>query len=175
YMREPECLNRYWMVPGEKGFEHRIGGLEKKDITGNLTYEPLNHEKMVKIREEKIERISKKLPSQNVRGAEQGELLVVGWGSTFGAINSAVIEMIEEGYEGFGFTHFNYIKPLPKNTNEIFGKFDKILVCELNNGQLVTYLRSKLPQHTYDQFNKIQGQPFFISEIKSRILKELEA
>ncbi|MDZ7717651.1 MAG: 2-oxoacid:acceptor oxidoreductase subunit alpha [Balneolaceae bacterium] len=173
YMRQPEFLNRYWMVPGDKGFEHRIGGLEKKEITGNLTYEPLNHEKMTKIREEKIQRIAKKLPKQKVIGADSGKLLIVGWGSTYGAINTAVTELIENGEEDIGFTHFNYINPLPENTEEILGNYDQILVCEVNNGQFVNYLRSKFYQYSFKQFNKIQGQPFFTSEIKAEIINLL--
>lgn len=173
YMREPEFLNRYWMSPGDAGFEHRIGGLEKKELTGNLTYEPLNHEKMTKLREEKIDRLAKKLPKQEVVGAKSGKLLVVGWGSTYGAINTAVTELMEDGEEDIAFTHFNYIKPLPENTEEIFEKYDQILVCELNNGQFVHYLRSIFPHFNYKQFNKIQGQPFFTSEIKAQIVNHL--
>lgn len=173
YMRDPEFLNRYWMSPGDAGFEHRIGGLEKKENTGNLTYEPLNHQKMTEIREEKIERIAKRLPKQTVQGAESGKLLVVGWGSTFGAINTAVTELMEDGEQDIAFTHFNYIKPLPENTEEILSKYDQILVCELNNGQFVHYLRSKFPDFNYKQYNKIQGQPFFSTEIKAKIVNLL--
>ncbi len=173
YMRQEEYLNRFWMHPGDKGFEHRIGGLEKKEITGNLTYEPLNHEKMTKLREEKIDRIAKRLPKQKVIGTESGKLLVVGWGSTHGAINTAVTELMEDGEEDIAFTHFNYIKPLPENTEEVFSNYDQILVCELNNGQFVHYLRSKFPDHNYKQLNKIQGQPFFASEIKAKIINQL--
>lgn len=173
YIRDPEFMNRYWMSPGDKGFEHRIGGLEKKEVTGNLTYEPMNHEKMTKIREEKIDRIANKLPKQEIIGAQSGKLLVIGWGSTHGAINMAVSELLEDGEKNIGFTHFNYIKPLPANTEEILSKFDRILVCELNNGQFVNYLRSKYPKFNYLQFNKIQGQPFFISEIKAEIINTL--
>ncbi|MFP8487853.1 2-oxoacid:acceptor oxidoreductase subunit alpha [Gracilimonas sp. Q87] len=173
YMREPEFLNRYWMSVGDKGFEHRIGGLEKKENTGNLTYEPLNHQKMTKIREEKIDRIAARLPKQEVHGADTGKLLVVGWGSTFGAINTAVTELMENGEEDLAFTHFNYIKPLPENTEEILSRYDEILVCELNNGQFVHYLRSKFPDFNYRQFNKIQGQPFLSSEIKAEIVNHL--
>jgi 2-oxoglutarate ferredoxin oxidoreductase subunit alpha len=175
YLRDPEFLTRYWKVPGDAGFEHRIGGLEKKEITGDLTYEAENHQKMVKTRQEKIDRIALKLPKQKVVGAQSGRLLVVGWGSTHGAINTAISELLEEGHRDVGFTHFNFINPLPRNTGEIFENFDQILVCELNNGQFVDYLRAKLPMFTYDQYNKIQGQPFFVSEIKSEILKYLEA
>ncbi len=173
FMRQPEFLNRYWMSPGDKGFEHRNGGLEKKDISGNLTYEPQNHETMTHLRAEKIERISKRIPKLNVTGAQSGKLLVVGWGSTHGAINTAVTEMIEDGESEVGFTHFNYISPLPENCEEIFRAFDQILICELNNGQFANYLRSKFPQFNYEQYNKIQGQPFFTSEIKARIINIL--
>lgn len=173
YMRTEEFLNRYWMSPGDKGFEHRIGGLEKKENTGNLTYEPENHEKMTKIREEKIERISRRLPDQKVVGAQHGKLLVVGWGSTFGAINTAVTELLDEGEGDIGFTHFNYINPLPKNTAAIFDAFDEILVCELNNGQFINYLKTKHPGFNYRSYKKIQGQPFFTSEIKAAIINTL--
>jgi len=173
FLRQPEFLNRYWMTPGDKGFEHRNGGLEKKENSGNLTYEPLNHEKMTKIREEKIQRIAKRLPLLNVTGAQSGNLLVVGWGSTHGAINTAVMEMMEDGEEQVGFAHFNYINPLPSNTEQVLSKFDKILVCEINNGQFVNYLKTKFPQFQYRQFNKIQGQPFFTSEIKAQIINNL--
>lgn len=173
FMRQPEFLNRYWMSPGDKGFEHRNGGLEKKDNTGNLTYEPQNHEIMTHLRAEKIERIKKRVPRLSVTGAQSGKLLVVGWGSTHGAINTAVTEMIEDGENEVGFTHFNYIKPLPENCEEIFKAFDQILVCELNNGQFVNYLRTNFPKFQYKQYNKIQGQPFFTSEIKACIINIL--
>lgn len=173
FMRQPEFLNRFWMSPGDKGFEHRNGGLEKKEVSGNLTYEPQNHETMTHLRAEKVERISKRIPKLNVTGAQSGKLLVVGWGSTHGAINTAVTEMIEDGESEVGFTHFNYIKPLPENCEEIFKAFDQILVCELNNGQFANYLRSNFPQFNYQQYNKIQGQPFFTSEIKARIINFL--
>jgi len=173
FLRQPEFLNRYWMSPGDKGFEHRNGGLEKKEITGNLTYEPQNHENMTKIRAEKIERIAKRIPQLSITGAPKGKLLLVGWGSTYGAINTAVTDMLEDGEKEIGFTHFNYINPLPDNCEEVFSKFDRILVCELNNGQFVNYLRSKIPQFEYLQYNKIQGQPFFISEIKAQIINIL--
>lgn len=173
FMRQPEFLNRFWMSPGDKGFEHRNGGLEKKEVSGNLTYEPQNHETMTHLRAEKVERISKRIPKLNVTGAQSGKLLVVGWGSTHGAINTAVTEMIEDGESEVGFTHFNYIKPLPENCEEIFRAFDQILVCELNNGQFANYLRSNFPQFNYQQYNKIQGQPFFTSEIKARIINFL--
>lgn len=173
FQREPEFLSRYWKSPGDAGFEHRIGGLEKKENTGNLTYEPANHEKMTKIRAEKIKRIAKKLPVLEIIGAERGKVLVVGWGSTHGAINTAVTELLEEGEKEVGFAHFNYINPLPENTKDIFENYDLILVCELNNGQFVNYLKSHFSQFKYRQYNKIQGQAFFTSEIKAEIINQL--
>ncbi len=175
YLRDPEKLNRYWMSPGQRGFEHRIGGLEKEEITGNVTYDGVNHEKMVHTRAEKIKRVGHEIPDQQVYGAESGKVLLVGWGSTYGALHTALQEMEDEGVEGIGFTHFNYLHPMPENIPSIFEKFDKILVCELNNGQLATYLRSQYPQFKYDQFNKIQARPFFVSEIKNEALTYLQS
>ena len=173
FKRDEENLNRYWMIPGDAGFEHRIGGLEKKEGTGNLTYDPLNHELMTHIRAEKVQRVARKLPEQLVYGAQSGDLLVIGWGSTHGSIHTAVDELMEDGEKSVGFTQFNYINPLPRNTENVFGRFRKILVMELNNGQFVNYLRSTYPQFSYLQFNKIQGQPFFASEIKAQIINAL--
>jgi len=173
FQRDPEFLSRYWKSPGDAGFEHRIGGLEKKEDTGNLTYEPANHEKMTKIRAEKIARIAKKLPELETIGAQSGKLLVVGWGSTHGAINTAVTELLEDGETDVGFAHFNYINPLPSNTKEVFEKYEHIMVCELNNGQFVNYLKTQFQQFSYKPFNKIQGQPFFTSEIKAEIINHL--
>jgi 2-oxoglutarate/2-oxoacid ferredoxin oxidoreductase subunit alpha len=173
FMREEEYLNRYWMNPGDAGFEHRIGGLEKKEDSGNLTYDPINHERMTKIRAEKVQRVSRKIAPLEIIGAQSGELLIVGWGSTHGSIHTAMNELMEDGETKVGFAHFNYINPLPANTTEVFSKFSKILVCELNNGQFVNYLRGLLPEFKFDQYNKIQGQPFFASEIKAQIINSL--
>lgn len=173
FQREPESLSRYWKSPGDAGFEHRIGGLEKQEITGNLTYEPANHEKMTKIRAEKIARIAKRLPVLEPVGALTGKILVVGWGSSHGAISTAISELLEEGEKEVGFAHFNYINPLPANTQDIFESYDHILVCELNNGQFVNYLKSQFPHFRYKQFNKIQGQAFATSEIKAEIINQL--
>ena len=173
FLRDEEYLNRYWMIPGDAGFEHRIGGLEKKEGSGNLTYDPLNHERMTHIRAEKVKRVANRIPAQEVYGAVSGELLVVGWGSTHGSIHTALDELMEEGEKAVGFAHFNYINPLPANTAEVFGRYRKILVCELNNGQFVSYLRSTFPEITFLQYNKIQGQPFFATEIKAQIINAL--
>jgi 2-oxoglutarate ferredoxin oxidoreductase subunit alpha len=176
YQRDAESLARYWKYPGQAGFEHRIGGLEKKENSGNLTYEPKNHEVMVKLREEKVARVAKILPAQKVVGALSGKLLVVCWGSTYGSAKTAFEELVEEGYQDLGFTNFNYINPLPANTAQILQEFDEVLVCEQNNGQFASYLQSAFPRTIIRKYNKIQGQPFFVEEIKETIkhnLKEL--
>jgi 2-oxoglutarate ferredoxin oxidoreductase subunit alpha len=176
YLRDPETLVRSWALPGQDGLRHHIGGLEKADITGEISYDPYNHEKMTIYRMEKIERIAQHIPKQEVIGPEAGDLLVVGWGGTYGALYTAVLELQEEG-KSISMAQFNYIHPLPTNVSEIFSKFRKIIVCELNMGQFATYLRSRLPQYTYLQFNKVQGLPFLISELKlkfNQILTEKE-
>ncbi|UTW65636.1 2-oxoacid:acceptor oxidoreductase subunit alpha [bacterium SCSIO 12643] len=173
YIRDENTLARKWVVPGTEGFEHRIGGLEKDETTGNVSYAPENHEKMVKVREEKVARVANYIPDLKVEGNQEGDLLIVGWGGTFGALLTAGEEVEANGR--IGLAHFNYIKPLPKNTAEVFSRFKKIVVCELNNGQFVKYLRAELPQFDYLQYNKIQGLPFSTSELIDRfteILKE---
>ena len=174
YERDTNSLARYMVYPGMKGYEHRIGGLEKDGITGNISYDPKNHEEMVKIREEKVQRVANYIPDLEIHGAEEGDLLVVGWGGTFGSLTTA-INQCEVNHRSVGQVHFNYIKPLPKNTAEVFSKFKEIVVCELNNGQLVNYLRAELPQFKYKQYNKIQGLPFRVSELTSEFVKILEA
>lgn len=176
YRRDPETLVRAWAIPGQEGLRHRVGGLEKSDLTGEISYDPYNHEKMTRMRTEKINRIARKIPKQEVIGEPAGDLLVVGWGGTYGALYTAVQEMQEEG-KSISLALFNYINPLPLNVPEIFGKFRKIIVCELNLGQFATYLRSQLPEFSYLQFNKVQGLPFLISELKHKfneVLMEIE-
>ncbi len=167
YKRDAETLVRSWAIPGQEGLRHHIGGLEKADITGEISYDPINHEKMTTYRTQKIARVANYIPRQAVFGPTEGELLVVGWGGTYGALYTAVTEMQEEGKK-ISLAQFNYINPLPLNTEEIFSQFEKILVCELNLGQFSGYLRSKLPQYNYLQFNKLQGLPFMISELKQK-------
>ena len=134
YERDAETLARNWAIPGTAGLEHRIGGLEKDRITGNVSQAPENHEKMTKIRAEKIKRVQNYIPEIKTEFAETGDLLVIGWGGTYGSLHSAVKQISEEeGYKNIGFAHFNYINPLPKNTGELLTKFKKIIVCELNN------------------------------------------
>ena len=177
YRRNHKKLNRYWALPGQKGLRHRIGSLEKEDVTGDVSQDPLNHEKMVRLREKKVQRVANYIPEQKVYGEKTGDLLVVGWGGTYGSLLSAVQELQEKGYK-ISFAQFNYIKPLPKNTREIFKGFKKIVVCELNLGQFALYLRSRLPEFEFYQYNKIQGLPFMISELKrkfKKILKEVKS
>ena len=173
YARDVEKLARTWALPGTKGFEHRIGGLEKDALTGNVSHDPENHEKMVKIRDEKVEKVVDFIPELEAEGDEEGDLLVVGWGGTYGHLITAVNELREEGKK-VSLAHFNYIRPLPKNTRDIFRKFKKIVVCELNLGQFADYLRMKHQEFKYYQYNKIQGLPFTVIELKMNINKILE-
>jgi len=173
YRRDEKTLVRQWAVPGTEGLRHRIGGLEKTNIDGNVSTDPLNHQLMVNIREEKVNRIADHLPQQELVGAGSGDLLVVGWGGTEGALLSAVKKMQEEG-KSISMAHFNYIKPLPSNTADVFSRFKKILVCELNMGQFVNYLRITLPEYRYYQFNKVQGLPFHVQELTEVFTKLLE-
>lgn len=169
YARDPETLVRKWAVPGMKGMEHRIGGLEKMDITGTISYVPENHQKMTDLRAGKIAKIADFIPLQEVYGNHDGgEILVVGWGGTYGHLFSAVKELRNEGKD-VSLAHFNYINPLPKNTEEVFSKYKKILVCELNLGQFALYLRGKHPGHNYYQCNKVAGLPFAVDEIKNKV------
>jgi 2-oxoglutarate ferredoxin oxidoreductase subunit alpha len=166
YARDEKTLARKIAFPGTKGLEHRLGGLEKEDVTGNVSYDPDNHEKMVKIRAEKINRIADIIPEQEIFGAEEGDLLVVGWGGTHGSLYSAVDNLISEG-EKVALCQFNYINPLPKNTANIFSKYKKIVVCELNNGQFANYLRMNFQGVIFEQYNKIKGLPFTTNKLEA--------
>jgi 2-oxoglutarate ferredoxin oxidoreductase subunit alpha len=172
YERDKEKFSRFWAVPGTPGLEHRIGGLEKT-IRGTVSYIPENHEQMVKLRARKVEQVIEKVPDLKVYGNSSGELLVVGWGGSYGYLATAVRELQSEGYD-VSFVNFNYINPLPKNTGDVFRKFRKIAVCELNMGQFSDYLRIKHQQFTYEKINKVQGLPFTVSEIKEKCVKILE-
>ena len=173
YNREPSKLSRYWAVPGQEGLRHRVGGLEKADVTGEVSHDPFNHEIMVLTRAEKVDRVANFIPEQTITGKKSADLLVIGWGGTFGALYTAVTELQEEG-KSISFCQFNYISPLPKNTKEILSGFKKRIVCELNMGQFATYLRSKHPQFDYLQYNKVQGLPFMVSELKRKFNEILE-
>jgi 2-oxoglutarate ferredoxin oxidoreductase subunit alpha len=172
YKRSEDTFVRYWAVPGTPGLEHRIGGLEKTE-KGTVSYIPENHEKMVRIRAAKVEKIADQLPDLKVYGPESGELLVVGWGGSYGYLVTAVRELGVEGYD-VSLANFNYINPLPRNVKDVFSKFRRILVCELNLGQFANYLRMKHQEFTYEQYNKVQGIPFTVKEIKEICIKMME-
>ena len=172
FVRDEKTFVRKWAVPGQKGLEHRVGGLEKSP-QGVLSSDPENHELMVRNRAEKVARVADAIPLLSVDGPASGELLVVGWGGTYGHILSAVHEMRNAGAE-ISQVHFDYINPLPKNTGEVLSAFRKILVCELNSGQFADWLRARYPGHDYIQCNKVQGQPFLVHEITDAIRKALE-
>ena len=173
YLRDPETLARLWAIPGQKGLRHRIGGLEKADVTGEVSHDPMNHQIMVEQRQEKVDRVANDIPEQTIMGEETADLLVVGWGGTYGALFTAVKELQEEGLS-VSLAQFNYISPLPKNTGDVLKGFKKRVVCELNMGQFANYLRSKYPQYEYLQYNKVQGLPFMISELKQNFRELLE-
>jgi 2-oxoglutarate/2-oxoacid ferredoxin oxidoreductase subunit alpha len=173
YRRDPVTLARKWALPGTEGLRHRIGGLEKTNIDGNVSTDPLNHELMVNIREDKVMRVANYIPEQQIHGEDTGDLLVVGWGGTEGMLKSAVNQLQGAGYK-ISLALFNYIMPLPKNTTEVFSGFKKIVVCELNKGQFVNYLRMTHPEYRYLQYNKVQGLPFHVSELAQVFTKILE-
>jgi 2-oxoglutarate ferredoxin oxidoreductase subunit alpha len=173
YHRDPERLNRFWAIPGQPGLRHRIGGLEKEDVTGEVSHDAMNHQIMVELREQKVQKVAEFIPQLEVVGPDEGDLLVVGWGGTYGATVSAVNDLQEEK-KSVSLAQFTYINPLPANTAEVFSRYKKILVCELNLGQFANYLRSKHPQFEYLQYNKVQGLPLFISELKMKFKEVLE-
>jgi len=171
YKRD-EKLARPWAVPGTKGFEHRIGGLEKQDITGNISYDTDNHQHMVKTRQAKVDKVADYIPLQKLdSGAEKGKVLVLGWGSTYGAIKSAVLELQAAGH-AVSHAHIRYIRPFPKNLGDIIKNFDKVLIPEINNGQLVKIIRD---EYFVDAkaYNKIMGIPITKGELIEVIKKML--
>lgn len=172
YKRDDEKLSRFWAIPGIPGLEHRIGGLEKT-VKGTVSYVPENHELMVNLRAEKVARVVNEIPDLVVHGPQSGDILVVGWGGSFGYLITAVRELQAEGHK-VGLVNFNYINPLPKNVKDIFKRFKKIVVCELNLGQFADYLRIKHQEFNYYQINKVQGVPFTTNDIKEKCIKMLE-
>lgn len=165
-----ENLVRPWAVPGMKGYEHRIGGLEKMNLTGGVSYVPENHEVMTEIRENKVKKLADFYPEIEIEGNKDADTLVIGWGSTYGHITSSISELNKEGKE-VAHAHFHYINPLPRNTKETLKKYKKIIVCELNRGQFASYLRMNYPEFEYLQVNKVQGLPFTVVELKEQIIK----
>lgn len=172
YLRDPETLVRQWAIPGTEGLRHRIGGLEKTDGKGVVSTDPLNHEKMTKYRNEKVQRVANFIPEQEIMGDAEGDLLVVSWGGTKGSIYSAVKELQAQGKK-VSHAHFSYIMPLPKNTDKVFAGFKKIIVAELNAGQFANYLRMTHPGYQYLQYNKMQGLPFTITELVEHFNKTI--
>ena len=173
YLRDPERLSRFWAIPGQPGLRHRVGGLEKENVSGEVSHDPMNHQIMIELREAKVQKVAEFIPEQELIGEAGGDLLVIGWGGTYGALVSAVADLQEEG-KSISLAHFNYINPLPLNTAEVLTGFKKIVICELNLGQFANYLRSKYPQFEYLQYNKVQGLPLFISELKMKFNEILE-
>src|SRR6267378_296634 len=167
YKRDPQTLARPWAIPGTPGLEHRIGGIEKQEVTGNVNYEPLNHEKMVRIRAARVEAIRQDIPDVTPAGDPQGDLLLVSWGSTFGSVTQAVKEQREKGRK-IGHVHLRHLNPLPGNVGEVLKRYKKVLVPELNMGQLLLLLRAKYLVDAVG-LNKIQGRPFKQSELEQKI------
>lgn len=165
---------RYWSVPGMEGFAHRNGGLEKEYVKGGIATDPKNHQKMVDARQAKVNNIANYIPDVKVEGAVDADLLVIGWGGTHGHLISAINSLKKEGKK-VALAHFNYINPLPKNTEEVIRKYKKVIVCELNNGQFASFLRSKVTGVDFEQYSKVEGQPFTVLELKERFNKILEA
>jgi len=172
YKRNPDTLARPWAIPGTPGLEHRIGGIEKQDVTGNINYEPLNHEHMVRTRAEKVAGIAQDIPEAVPSGDPSGDLLIVAWGSTYGPITTAMHAQREKGHK-IGHVHLRHLNPLPRNLGEVLKRYKKVLVPEMNMGQLVMVLRAKylVDAHSY---GKIQGKPFKQSEIEDKIEELLQ-
>jgi 2-oxoglutarate ferredoxin oxidoreductase subunit alpha len=171
YQRDPKTLARPWAIPGTPGLEHRIGGLEKEDVTGNVSYDPMNHDKMVRLRAEKVARIADDIPPIEVFGKESGQVLVVGWGGTYGAITSAVEALQHEGAP-VSSIHLRHLNPFPKNLGEVLKRFKTVLVAELNLGQLCLLIRARYLVDAVS-VNKVQGRPFKVAEITKAIKAHL--
>ncbi len=173
YRRDPESLVRYWAIPGTEGFTHRLGGLEKDYDTSAISTDPMNHQRMVKARQVKIDKIADYIPLEVV-GDEDADLLIVGWGGTYGHLYEAMETMQEQGKK-VALAHFKFINPLPKNTAEVLKKYKKVVVAEQNNGQFANYLRSKVDDFNPYKFDRIKGQPFIVSRLVEEFTKILEA
>ena len=173
YQRDEKTLSRPWAIPGTSGLEHRIGGLEKENGTGNVSYDPINHDKMVRLRAAKVAGIVQDVPDLEVFGKPEGELLVLGWGGTFGAITSAVEKLQAQGLS-VSSAHLRYLNPFPKNLGEVLGRFEKVLIPELNLGQLSLLIRAKFLVDA-KSFTKVQGKPFGVHEIIDAVRKEISS
>lgn len=173
YKRNEETKVRYWAIPGTEGLTHRLGGLEKDANTGAISTDPINHEKMVYIRKEKIERIADNIPELEVLCDKDADTLIVGWGGTYGHLYTVAEDMCKAGKK-VAFAHFRYINPLPRNTRDIFSRYKKVIVAELNTGQFADYLQAKFPEVKFERLNKVQGQPFMVSEVVEGVTKIME-
>jgi 2-oxoglutarate ferredoxin oxidoreductase subunit alpha len=173
YLRDDETLARPWVRPGTPGLEHRIGGLAKEHITGNVSYSPANNEQMVRIRARKVAGIAREIAPTKIGGAQEGDVLVVGWGGTYGSLAAAVNTMVGRG-KAVGHVHLRYLNPLPPDLADVLGRFKKILVPELNLGQLVRVLRAEFLVDAIGM-NKVQGRPFKVAEVVTRIQRLLDA
>ena len=173
YRRDKNTLVRYWAVPGTEGFTHRIGGLEKDYDTSSISTDPKNHQKMVQTRQGKIDKIADYIPEVEVLGDQDAELLIVGWGGTFGHLHEAMDILRQNGHK-IGLAHFRFISPLPKNTEQILKHYPNVVVAEQNNGQFASYLRSKIKDFNPHKFNRIKGQPFVVSRLVEEFTKIME-
>lgn len=173
YLRDENSKVRYWAIPGTEGCAHRLGGLEKDYTTGAISTDPVNHEKMVYTRKEKIERIADDIPALNVQCDADADTLLVGWGGTYGHLYTAAEELNKAGKK-VAFAHFRYINPLPANTGEIFARYKRVIVAELNTGQFADFLQAKFPDTRIERINKVQGQPFMVKEVVDGVTKIME-
>lgn len=174
YVRDPRTMVRSWAIPGEEhGHTHRLGGLEKDFNTGAISTDPANHERMVDARREKIARIADDIPQLDVIGAGDSDTLLVGWGGTYGHLRTAAAELTAGGCK-VDFAHFRYINPLPANTGEVLSRYKRVIVAELNTGQFADYLQCRFPHVRIDRINKVQGQPFMVSELKDRVTEIMD-
>lgn len=173
YRRDKDSLVRYWAIPGMEGFTHRIGGLEKDYDTSSISTEPMNHQKMVLTRQAKIDKIADVIPEIEVIGDKDADLLIVGWGGTYGHLYEAM-EMMQSNGKKVALAHFHYISPLPKNTAEVLKRYKKVVVAEQNNGQFANYLRSKVDDFNPYKFNRIKGQPFVVGRLVEEFGKMID-
>lgn len=173
YQRDEESNVRYWAIPGTEGLTHRLGGLEKDFVTGAISTDPANHEKMVYVRKAKIEKIANAIPELEVLCDADADTLLVGWGGTYGHLYTAAQELCKEGRK-VAFAHFRYINPLPRNTREVLSRYKKVICAELNTGQFADYLQSKFAGLEVKRINKVQGQPFLVQEVVDGVKKFMD-
>lgn len=173
YDRREDNKVRYWAIPGTEGLMHRLGGLEKDYVTGAISNDPANHERMVYTRREKVARIADSIPGLEVIGPDDADTILVGWGGTYGHLRTAATELCRNGQK-VAFTHFRYINPLPANTGEVLSRYKRVIVAELNTGQFADYLQSKYPAVNIQRINKVQGQPFLVQEVVDAVNNIIE-